>query len=90
MSAGSEVLLVTCKCGGVIFVAALGYGHDVEHIREAAKLVKRGFTMRMPVPVAEFRATPFCNHHGDCTTGKKRKPAQVKSEQQGLGFEDTP
>ena len=85
MSEPNDCLVVTCVCGGWVMVAALGWGEnaakrDAEHVREAARMVKEGFAMRMPVPIDEFRAMPACDHRGDCTTGKKRTKKSTQLE----------
>lgn len=84
-----ECVVVFCKCGGWIMVAALGWGHDHEHMREAVALVKKGYAMRTPVPTEEFRAMPSCKYRGDCTTNPERVAAKQEAarvEQEALSL----
>lgn len=74
-----ETLVVECVCGGWVMLSALR-GDDYEAFREAAKLVKKGFRVRTPVPMSIARNLEACPRWGDCTTNPDRPMTDAQKE----------
>lgn len=84
-------MMVLCRCGGWVMVAATDHATAGASRREAAVLVRRGFDFRALVPFAEYLRTPHCEHGGRCTDdpGSLTDPRPLPDPNQtALGLEE--
>lgn len=68
-------LVVYCRCGGWVMLAALGHNldADADYLREAARKERKGFRVER-IPSSGVAHIDPCKHRGTCTTAPHRVP----------------